>query len=374
MRLHISFVIVLCLTTIAAVHAQKYRAPSVNIGDPAPPMRVYSWIKGTPVNIFEKGNIYVVDLWATWCQPCIAEMPRLSALARKYRGHVTVLGVDVLERKTTTLRKIKTFVDSMGAQMDYNVIMADSGQIEKDWLSATEEMGIPTTFIVDREGRLGWMGHPCDNFEDALSKIVNGSWDINKALAKRNLEFRLRNLEDSLKEQLEFAPNGNYRNDSWKRDSALLLVDEVAKAEPLVKYTPMVASQIFSTLLKTNTKKAYEYGKEVLETTTYEKPAGFIISGAIERLSSEINFPPEIYQLGLDAIQVELDEVLSCYPEIRKVYKHYYKRAKWYGVLGNKSKAVEALEKAIEIMKSQNDYLETDLALCEAWLKQYKKM
>lgn len=373
MRLHMRFVMALCLTAIVA-HSQKYPTPLTNIDDPAPPIRLHSWIKGTPVNIFEKGKIYVVDLWATWCQPCIAEMPRLSALARKYKDSVTVLGVDILEKKTTTLSKIKTFVDSMGAKMDYNVIVADSGQIEKDWLSATGEMGIPTTFIVDREGRLAWMGHPCDNFEDALSKIVNGSWDINKALTKRNLGFRLRSLEDSLKEQLEFAPNGNYRNDSWKRDSALLLVDEVAKSEPLLKYTPLIAYQIFSTLLKTNPKKAYEYGKEVIVTTTYEEPAGFIIRGAIERLSNEINFPPEIYQLGIDAIQVELDAALSCYPEIRNVYKHYYRKAKWYGVLGNKSRAVEDMEKAIEIMKSQNDYLEADLALYEAWLRQYKKM
>lgn len=33
---------------------------------------------------FQKGNVYVVEFWATWCQPCIAGMPHLSRLQEKY--------------------------------------------------------------------------------------------------------------------------------------------------------------------------------------------------------------------------------------------------------------------------------------------------
>lgn len=375
MRFHISFVIVLCLATIVA-HSQKFSAPLVNIGDPTPLLRVHNWIKGTPVNVFEKGKIYVVEFWATWCTPCRADMPHLSALARKYKDSVTVLGIDIYEAKTTTLNKIKAFVDSMGQHMDYNVAVADTNYTENDWLIETGEinMGIPRTFIVDREGRLAWMGHPCDNLEVVLSKIVNNTWDINKSLAKRKLEFRLRNLDDSLTNELEFAPDGNFRSDRWKRDSALLLIDKMAKTEPLVKFTPRIAYQIFSILLKTDMKKACEYGKKVIATTTYEKPAGYIIRGVIENLSGKINLTSEIYQLGIDAIQVEIVESLSCFPEIKSVYKHYYKMAEWYWLVGNKSRAIETLEKAIETMKAKSDYLETDLAGYKARLRQYKNM
>jgi thiol-disulfide isomerase/thioredoxin len=370
MRLYISIVTIICLTAIVT-HAQKFPAPLINIGDPAPPLQADNWIKGSPVNSFEKGKIYVVEFWATWCRPCRAEMPHLSALARKYKDRVTVIGIDILEMKATTFDQIKAFVDSMGQRMDYNVALSDSNYMEKNWFNAAGETGIPTSFIVNGEGRLAWIGHPC-YFEDALSKIVNGAWDIKKSLAQRNLNIRLINLEDSLNELLEFAPNGNYRNDSWKRDSALLLIDEMARTEPLLKYTPRTAFQTFSILLKTNMEKAYEYGKKVIITTTYEQPAGFMIRGAINNLPKEIKLTPEIYQLGIEAIQVEIDN--TCYPELIKLYKLYYNMAEWYWTLGNKTRAIEAQEKAIEDMKSKNDYIKTDLVTYEAWLRYYKKM
>lgn len=358
------------------VHPQKFPCPLINIGDPAPPLRVNNWIKGTPVHNFQKGQIYVVEFWATWCRPCIAEMPHLSTLARKYKDSVTVLGINIFEAKTTSLSKIKAFVDSMAQHMDYSVAVADSNFMENDWLRATGEiiMGIPRVFIVDREGRLAWMGHPCDNFEGALSKIVSNTWNIKESLTKRNLDFRLRNLEDSLTYELEFDPNGNFRSDTWKRDSALLLIDELAKTEPLVKFTPLVAYQLFSILLITDRKKAYEYGKRVIETTTYEKPAGYIIRWVIEDLSKKINLTPEIYQLGIDAIQVELDDALTCYPEIRNIYKHYYRMSEWYWLLCNTSRAIETLEKAIEALKSEKSFSKKDLATFESRLKQYKGM
>jgi len=375
MRLRFKFLLLICVMTVVT-NGQNEQLPSLNVGDPAPPLRIRDWLKGTPVQRFEKDHIYVVEFWATWCRPCKAEMPHLSALARKYKNSVTVLGINIFEAKTTTLNKIKAFVDSMGKDMDYSVAVSDSNYMENDWFSATGQiyMGIPSAFIVDREGRLAWMGHPCDHFEDALFKIVSNAWDINESLAKRNLEFRLRNLDDSVTNELEFAPNGNFRSESWKRDSALLLIDEMAKTESLVKFTPRIAYQIFSILLRTNMVKAYEYGKKVIVTTTYEKPAGYIIRGAIENLSKEISLTSEIYKLGIEAIQVEIDNALSCYPEIKNIYKHYFRMAKWYWLVGNRSMAIETQEKAIALMKSKSDYLEIDLADYEALLRQYKKM
>jgi thiol-disulfide isomerase/thioredoxin len=362
------------MTTIVP-RAQKFSAPLVNIGDPAPLLKVQNWIKGTQVNNFERGKIYVVEFWTTWCGPCIAEMPRLSAIARKYKDSVTVLGIDIYEKKTTTLSRIKAFVDSMDYRMDYSIAVAYSDYIENEWLKATREiiMGIPRVFIVDRDGKLAWMGHPCDNFEDNLSKIVNNKWNINESLGKRNLEFRLRHLDDSLTDELEFAPDGNFRRDSWKRDSAALLIDGMAKTEPLIKFTPRIAHHLFSILLKTDMKKAHEYGKKVITTATYEKPATYIIRGAIEDLSKEINIDSEIYELGIDAIQADINDVLSCYPEIRSTYKSYYKMAEWYWLLCNKPKAIDTQEKAIEALKKEKNYSKTTLIEFEKKLWGYKK-
>ena len=109
-----------------SIQAQEVPHHLINIGDSAPPLRVRAWLKGGPVHHFKRDNVYVVEFWATWCGPCKAEMPQLTAMASEYKDKVTFIGVDVFEKKTTSLEKIRAFVDSMGHGMDYEVAAEDS--------------------------------------------------------------------------------------------------------------------------------------------------------------------------------------------------------------------------------------------------------
>src|ERR1051325_3573232 len=70
----------------------------VKIGDPAPELKVMTWVKGEPVKGYEKGKIYVVELWATWCLPCKECIPHLTELQRAYKDRgVRVVGVSIWE-------------------------------------------------------------------------------------------------------------------------------------------------------------------------------------------------------------------------------------------------------------------------------------
>src|SRR6266404_4476353 len=185
-RSNFHLLLLLCIIAVTT-HAQNDQLPSLNIGDPAPPLRVRGWLKGTPVQSFEKGKVYVVEFWATWCKPCIAAMTHLSALAGKYKDRVTILGIDIYEKKTTSMEKVKAFVDSMGHQMDYYHLAAeDSNFMVAGWLDASGERGIPKSFVVNEDGRLAWIGYPKE-LDEVLPKIVNNIWDIKEALAKRDL-------------------------------------------------------------------------------------------------------------------------------------------------------------------------------------------
>ena len=88
-------------------------------------------------------------------------------------------------------------------------------------------------------------------------------------------------------------------------------------------------------------------------TSTYDEPPYDLIIIAIGAYSDKISLPAEIYQLGAEAYQMEIDHIP--YPEIVDTFKYYNKMAEWYWRAGNNSKAIEAEQKAIEALASHKD-------------------
>lgn len=366
-------ILLLSYIIVTAAHAQEEQPPSLNIGDPAPPLRVKQWLKGEPVSEYQKGRVYIIEFWATWCAPCRAAMPHLSELARKYKDRVTIIGVDVKEKKTTTLQTVGNFVDAMGLQMDYVVAVEDSNFMETNWLDASEgqwKYGIPRSFVVNAEGKLAWVGHP-GKLDKVLSEIVNNTWDINKALTKQKLDIHLAALDDSLNWELMKYRGDRYNpDDPGKPDSALIMIDKIIVKEPGLKYAPFMASTIFSNLLKTNLHKAYEYGKTAIVTSTYVDPPYDAIYGGIEFYRGKLKLPTKFYQLGAEAYKAEISDIV--YPELVDMAKCYSILAEWYWRANNKSSAINAQSKAIEELKKRKGSYKEDLSLYEARLKRYK--
>ena len=363
--------LLLCIITVTA-YAQNDQPPSLNIGDPAPPLRVREWIKGTPIKSFERGHVYVIELWATWCAPCRAEMPHLSRIANEHKGKVTIIGVDVME--TASGEKIKAFVDSMGQRMDYHVAVEDSNFVIADWYNAAGEQsnGIPKSFVVNAEARLAWIGHPKD-LDEVLPKIVNNTWNIKEVLAKRNSDKYLAALDDSLNyELLRYDYDMKRPSTPAKPDSTLLAIDEIVRNEPRLKYAPFIAYRTFACLLQTNPHKAYEYGKVAIVTPTYGEPAYDAIIGGILTYSDKLKLPKEIYQLGIEAYQAKIGFVV--YTETANMPKYYDDMAKWYWRMKDKSNAIDAQQKAIEALKKKKDFSKNDMTAFESRLQQYRLM
>ncbi len=355
--------------------AQSSDTHVLNIGDPAPALKVNNWLKGGPFNHFEKGKVYVLEFWATWCKPCKAAMPHFTLLSKQYAGKAIFLSIDVLEIKNTE-EKIKKFLDSMNLLMDYPVATDKDKYMENHWVKASGNEGIPKTIIVNADSKIAWTGHPKD-IATILPKILNNTWDINQAAAQQHQQRILKATADSINfELLQFRDTYQWEDKDGaliekekpgRPDSMLYYISNILQQEPLLEYEPVIAFNTLYALLKIDPKKAIEYGKKALSM-----PNDYLhtnITGAIELRSSKLQLPAAIYELGAEAIQKEIEHYP--YPELVNIPKQYHIMAWWYWLAKNKSKAIEAEESAIISLQSRSGSLASELSLYNKQLVLY---
>lgn len=93
-----------------------------------------------------KGRVTIVDFWATWCAPCITEIPHYNELSKEFKDKpVTMLGVTI---ESGSLDDVKPFIDEF--KIEYPVVMGT----EEVVTGFGGLIGFPTTFVVDQEGRI----------------------------------------------------------------------------------------------------------------------------------------------------------------------------------------------------------------------------
>lgn len=94
-----------------------------------------------------RGQVVLINLWATWCGPCVVEMPSIQRLYSRYRDRgFKVVAVAVDDPPFTEL--VRTFVRERG--LTFEVLHEGSGRIEQDYGAR----GIPATYVLGRDGRI----------------------------------------------------------------------------------------------------------------------------------------------------------------------------------------------------------------------------
>lgn len=124
-------------------------------------------LDGNEVSLSDyRGDVVLVNLWATWCAPCRAEIPDLEAayLANKDKGFV-VLGVNIEEPAET----VAPFVEELN--MTYPVLLDENGLVIKTYRA----QGLPMSLIVDQNGviQVRHMGYLTDA---QLDKYLRKLW------------------------------------------------------------------------------------------------------------------------------------------------------------------------------------------------------
>jgi thiol-disulfide isomerase/thioredoxin len=234
--------------------ATKKAKPAVTlkVGSAAPALKASKWMQGDEVKSFESGKVYVVEFWATWCGPCIVMMPHLSEMQAEYKDKgVTVIGFTAKDPNNSE-EKVAAFVKKRGEKLKYTFAYADDRDTYEAWMRAAGRNGIPCSFVVDKAGKIAYIGHPM-YLDLVMPKVVDGTW-------------KGRDSAEEL-EEVEKEVNAIFTSLRGKDPKATLrLMKEFETRNPKLAHIPYFIGPKLSLLIQT--KKANEARKmaeEVLE-------------------------------------------------------------------------------------------------------------
>ena len=198
------------------------------LGSAAAPLKISEWVKGQAVDLAAvKGKqMVVVEFWATWCPPCRTSIPHLTEMQKKFKD---VIFIGVTDEASDVVKK---FVTKMGDKMDYVVAIDDERKTSDGYMKEFDINGIPHAFIVDKEDRIVWQGHPMAGLDTALEQLVAGKYDLaaEKAKAKEAAaaEEKQAGVEKKLQQLASLISEGKDNEQTKKLEAELLALDKEA--------------------------------------------------------------------------------------------------------------------------------------------------
>ncbi|RMF39215.1 MAG: TlpA family protein disulfide reductase [Planctomycetota bacterium] len=242
-------ILLIVAVSLMAPQVRGEQSELLTVGSKAPPLHVEHWLsngngKFQPVTQFEPGKIYVVEFWATWCGPCIQSMPHLAQLQKEYADKgVQIISISdedletvqaFLKRKTPQAEaaeqaaegeKTQPQLDSLDFPKTFGELTSayclttdPDGSSQKDYMEAAAQNGIPTAFIVGRDGVIEWIGHPME-MDGPLAQVVAGTWDRKAFAEKLRAE---QEAEKAMQDIFQLLQNQEF-------DQALSKLDEAIK-------------------------------------------------------------------------------------------------------------------------------------------------
>jgi peroxiredoxin len=138
---------------------------AVEVGKSAPEVKAESVAGDGPNTLAEgKGQIVIVDFWATFCDPCRKSFPAYQDLVDKYAGDLAVIAVSVDDPEDVTVDDVKQFAEELG--VSFSIV----------WDKTQETAGVykppkmPTSYIIDKEGVLR---HVHAGYESSEAKTID---------------------------------------------------------------------------------------------------------------------------------------------------------------------------------------------------------
>jgi thiol-disulfide isomerase/thioredoxin len=204
-------VLAIALTGVSAMAKEP-----LTIGSAAPPLKIEHWItdgagKFRPIQKFETGKVYVIEFWATTCGPCVQSIPHLADLQDKYADQgVQIIGVtseaidevnDFMTSRALDTRGKPTTIGDLAKK--YSLTADPDGSTDVDYMLAAKQDSIPVAFIVGKDTKIEWFGHPME-MDDILEDVVKGKWDRKKYKEEQDFYVEIQSTISKLARQKKF--------------------------------------------------------------------------------------------------------------------------------------------------------------------------
>ncbi len=157
------------LAVVAALFAVTAWSAKTDLLQKQAPDFTLKSLEGPNVKLSElRGDVVLINFWASWCGPCRQEMPLLEELSSKYEPMgFTMLGVNVEEDSTAA----KSMLDELG--VSFPILFDNENTVSESY----DVIAMPTTVIVDRDGKVQYVHHgykPGDEgkYQDAIRRAI----------------------------------------------------------------------------------------------------------------------------------------------------------------------------------------------------------
>ncbi|MGH7613752.1 MAG: TlpA disulfide reductase family protein [Gemmatimonadales bacterium] len=166
----IAAVLVFALVLVTALRPQLH---PLGVGDRAPRFTAVRLPGGQPTSLVDyRGQVILLNVWATWCHPCRVEMPSMELLWRKFRStDFRVVAVSIDQDDSTV---VNAFVRELS--LTFDILHNQPGDIQRIY----QTTGVPESFVIDRQGMI-------------VKKVIGAAeWDapVNETLIRRLLDER----------------------------------------------------------------------------------------------------------------------------------------------------------------------------------------
>jgi thiol-disulfide isomerase/thioredoxin len=301
--------------------------PPLTLGAAAPPLPHVEWIQGPAVSRFQAGRVYLVEFFATWCQPCRKSVPELKALQARHapRG-LTVVGVAAAEQAGA--KELTTFVKAQ--RLNYPVAFSEQADVFERWMRAGRASGLPWVFLVDKKGRVAWWGQPFDEgFEGALEAVLAG-----RAPSLTDAQRAQRQARDQEGWDVQDAMQTALQ--TGHESQALALIDRLLTIDPERFWYE--AALKFELLLRGGDPGARDYGEFLVSSVSRNNPHALFMIGKALMAGAPVS--PRDLALAERALARAMTLTHAESPEILRLL------AQVKAMQGDRAGAVQLIEKA----------------------------